>query len=222
MSGLLEFMGRFGTEDRCIEHLAGLRWPAGYVCARCGGQEAWRLKERPRIYECRGCGHQESVTAGTIFHRTRTDLPKWFLAAYLMGKEKRGVLRQIPATGAWCRVSDRVDYRSQAAPWPQRRSHMADRRLPEAAESFTRAALAAANARGPVAGNLGSLAQGRRTGFQRAAKRAADLAPIIQAIKAEGITGTTGIAAALNARGVPAARGGQWRAIQVRRVLARF
>ena len=93
---------------------------------------------------------------------------------------------------------------------------------PEAAESFTRAALAAANARGPVAGNLGSLAQGRRTRIQRAAKRAADLAPIIQAIKAEGITGTTGIAAALNARGVPAARGGQWRAIQVRRVLARF
>ena len=94
MSGLLEIMGRFGTEDRCIEHLAGLRWPAGYVCARCGGQEAWRLKERPRIYECRGCGHQESVTAGTIFHRTRTDLPKWFLAAYLMGKEKR---RSSPA-----------------------------------------------------------------------------------------------------------------------------
>ena len=31
------------------------------------------------------------MTAGTIFHRTRTDLPKWFLAAYLMGKDKRGV-----------------------------------------------------------------------------------------------------------------------------------
>ena len=25
------------------------------------------------------------MTAGTIFHRTRTALPKWFLAAYLMG-----------------------------------------------------------------------------------------------------------------------------------------
>jgi transposase-like protein len=31
------------------------------------------------------------VTAGTIFHRTRTELPKWFLAAYLMGRDKRGV-----------------------------------------------------------------------------------------------------------------------------------
>jgi hypothetical protein len=26
-----------------------------------------------------------------VFHRTRTDLPKWFLAAYLMGRDKRGV-----------------------------------------------------------------------------------------------------------------------------------
>jgi hypothetical protein len=222
MSGLLEFMGQFGTEDRCIEHLAGLRWSAGYVCARCGGQEAWRLKERPRVYECRGCGHQESVTAGTIFHRTRTDLPKWFLAAYLMGKEKRGVSAKflqrelgVAYQTAWTIVHKLRHGLSEYPTWPIGG-------YPEAAETFTRAALAAANARGPVAGNLGSLAQGTRTRIQRAAKRAADLAPIIQAIKDEGITGTTGIAAALNARGVPAARGGQWRAIQVRRVLARF
>jgi hypothetical protein len=31
------------------------------------------------------------VTAGTVFHRTRTGLAKWFLAAYLMGRDKRGV-----------------------------------------------------------------------------------------------------------------------------------
>ena len=52
---------------------------------------AWRLKARPRVYECGTCHRQESVTAGTLFHRTRTDLTKWFLAAYLMGRDKRGV-----------------------------------------------------------------------------------------------------------------------------------
>jgi transposase-like protein len=91
MGGLLEFAVRFGTEDRCIEHLAQLRWPDGFVCAGCGGREAWRLKARPRVYECAARHRQESVTAGTVFHRTRTDLPKWFLAAYLMGRDKRGV-----------------------------------------------------------------------------------------------------------------------------------
>src|SRR5271169_4576424 len=91
MARLLEFAARFGTEQRCIEHLAGLRWPAGFVCSGCGGRQAWRLKARPRVYECGTCHRQESVTAGTVFHRTRTDLPKWFLAAYLMGRDKRGV-----------------------------------------------------------------------------------------------------------------------------------
>src|SRR5438046_6879195 len=91
MAGLLEFAARFGTEERCIEHLAELRWPSGFVCAGCGGRQAWRLKARPRVYECTACHRQESVTAGTVLHRTRTDLSKWFVAAYLMGRDKRGV-----------------------------------------------------------------------------------------------------------------------------------
>jgi len=31
------------------------------------------------------------VTAGTVFHRTRTPLRKWFAAAWLIGQDKRGV-----------------------------------------------------------------------------------------------------------------------------------
>ncbi|NJO36806.1 MAG: IS1595 family transposase [Rhizobiales bacterium] len=91
MSGILEFMAQFGEERRCIEYLATLRWPDGYVCSKCGGCEAWWLTSRPRVYQCTACAHQESVTSGTVFHRTRTPLPKWFLAAYLMGRDKRGV-----------------------------------------------------------------------------------------------------------------------------------
>jgi transposase-like protein len=54
-------------------------------------RRAWQLKTRPRVYECAACHRQESATAGTVFQRTRTDLTKWFLAAYLMGRDKRGV-----------------------------------------------------------------------------------------------------------------------------------
>src|SRR6202048_2956555 len=91
MAGLLDFAARFGTEERCIEHLAGLRWPGGFVCSGCRGRVAWRLKAPRGVYECGACHRQESVTAGTVFHRTRTDLTKWFVAAYLMGRDKRGV-----------------------------------------------------------------------------------------------------------------------------------
>ncbi len=31
------------------------------------------------------------MTSGTVFYRTQTDLPKWYLAAYLLGRDKRRV-----------------------------------------------------------------------------------------------------------------------------------
>jgi hypothetical protein len=43
--------------------------------------------------------------------------------------------------------------------------------------------------------------------------------PVVEAIRAEGITGATGIAKALNERGIPTARGGRWQAVHVQRML---
>jgi hypothetical protein len=57
----------------------------------------------------------------------------------------------------------------------------------------------------------------------RANQKAADLAPIIAELRAAGVTSFTGIAAALNARGIPTASGsGRWYHAQVRRLLARL
>jgi transposase-like protein len=84
------FQARFENETQCLAYLAELRWPDGFDCPECGGSEAWQLKARPRVWECCGCGAQISVTAGTVFHHSRTPLPKWFLGAYLMGRDTRG------------------------------------------------------------------------------------------------------------------------------------
>jgi hypothetical protein len=40
------------------------------------------------------------VTAGTVFHRTRTPLRKWFAAAWLIGQDAQLVLRR-KAPAAW-------------------------------------------------------------------------------------------------------------------------
>jgi DNA invertase Pin-like site-specific DNA recombinase len=92
----------------------------------------------------------------------------------------------------------------------------------------TRAALAAAKARGQrLGGNRGAVltdaarAAGRAERVARAKGRASDLAPALAEIRREGVTTLRGIAAALNARGIPTARGrGAWSAVQVRRLLA--
>jgi hypothetical protein len=64
---------------------------------------------------------------------------------------------------------------------------------------------------------------GWEAGTARANQIAAELAPIIAELRAAGITSKKGIAKALNKRAVRTPRGvGEWRAIQVARVLARL
>ena len=45
-------------------------------------------------WKCAGCGRKTSVTAGTIFHRTRTPLSTWFAAIWLVTSQKNGVSAQ--------------------------------------------------------------------------------------------------------------------------------
>lgn len=90
-SSLLSFQQRFATEQVCIEHLAKLRWTAGYKCRKCGCDKAYQLKVEPRVFQCARCNFQESVTAGTLLHRTKIPLLKWFWAAYMLAQDKRGV-----------------------------------------------------------------------------------------------------------------------------------
>jgi DNA invertase Pin-like site-specific DNA recombinase len=100
----------------------------------------------------------------------------------------------------------------------------------EAISQRTKAALEAAKARGVALGGHregsfpgNSAVEGRKRGTavlqRKAAKRRQDLMPIIEAIKAAGITSLRGIADELNARGIPAPRGGQWSITQVFRLL---
>ena len=89
MGGILAFQDKVGTQAACIEALTRLRSPEDFACARGGGERHW-LEARPRVFECAACGRQHSVTAGTIFHHTRTRLRNWFLACWWMAHDKPG------------------------------------------------------------------------------------------------------------------------------------
>ena len=66
----------FGSEQACRDYLFRLRWPAGFRCPRCEGAHFWPV--RSVLMQCQACGHQTSVTAGTIFQDTRKPLVDWF------------------------------------------------------------------------------------------------------------------------------------------------
>ena len=82
----------FSTDDDCLDYLEWLRWPDGFVCPACGEPGGWRLGDG-RL-RCGSCRSATSVTAGTIFDKTRTPLTVWFMACWLFATQKDGVSAQ--------------------------------------------------------------------------------------------------------------------------------
>lgn len=85
---LIEFDARFSSEEGCRQYLRKLRWPEGFVCSKCGGQEAWTTKRN--LLVCSQCQYQASLTAGTIFQNTRKPLTIWFKAIWWVTTQKNG------------------------------------------------------------------------------------------------------------------------------------
>lgn len=84
-----EFQAWFRSDGDCLDYLEWLRWPNGFTCPNCGRSGGWRLGDGR--FMCRGCGGRISVTAGTIFDRTRTPLTVWFAACWLFATGKNGI-----------------------------------------------------------------------------------------------------------------------------------
>lgn len=87
---LLDFQKDFPTDKACVRHLAEQRWTLGFKCPACGHEKFWSLGKRG-LLDCKGCRHQTSTTSGTIFHKTRTSLLKWYWLLYHMAMDKVGV-----------------------------------------------------------------------------------------------------------------------------------
>jgi transposase-like protein len=87
-----EFLAWFGTDEDCLDYLEWLRWPGGFACPYCGNAGGWRLADG-RV-ECGDCSRRTSVTAGTIFDKTRTPLTVWFHACWLFATAKDGISAQ--------------------------------------------------------------------------------------------------------------------------------
>lgn len=69
-----------------------MRWPEGCVCPKgCISKVYTVRKRKTSVFECRKCGVQIYPTAGTIFHKSRLPLRKWFWAIFLMATAKKGV-----------------------------------------------------------------------------------------------------------------------------------
>jgi transposase-like protein len=68
---LPEFLRLYGTEEQFEAALEKARWPDGFRCPRCQSHEHGLVYGRQlKRYRCRTCGHQATLTAGTIMQAT--------------------------------------------------------------------------------------------------------------------------------------------------------
>ena len=89
---LPEFLGCFGTEAQCAQALKAARWPAGFRCPRCDKDAHYVVGHGARrLFQCKGCRHQTSLTAGSLMEHTKLPLTIWFLAIYLISQAKTGL-----------------------------------------------------------------------------------------------------------------------------------
>ncbi len=84
-----QFRAWFPDEQACIAYLARLRWPNGFHCPKCSSEKGWCLPDGR--WTCALCARKVSVTAGTIFDRSRVPLADWFTAIWFMTNQKHGV-----------------------------------------------------------------------------------------------------------------------------------
>lgn len=83
-----EFLLQFKTDDDCWNYIFEIRWPDGFTCPKCRSDKFWITEKK--LIHCIECGHQASVTAGTIFHGTRKPLILWFHIIWWVVAQKTG------------------------------------------------------------------------------------------------------------------------------------
>lgn len=79
---LLEFSDRFKTDLDCKEYLASIKSQTDYKCLKCNHNKCQVRKDFAR--QCNICGHIESTTANTLFHKVKFGIRKAFFICFEM------------------------------------------------------------------------------------------------------------------------------------------
>ncbi|KQC34623.1 hypothetical protein AAU57_11415 [Nonlabens sp. YIK11] len=71
-----------------MHFLEELRWKNVPICPYCFSDSTTAYSKKYR-HQCNNCNTSFSVTVNTMFHKTRIDLQKWFLAIELFTNYER-------------------------------------------------------------------------------------------------------------------------------------
>jgi transposase-like protein len=85
---LLHFLDYFKDERTCLRYFESTRWGNTPTCPHCKAQRPYVTS---RGYRCRECDRKFTAKIGTIYENSKVPMRKWFMAAYLMSSQKKGI-----------------------------------------------------------------------------------------------------------------------------------
>ena len=78
------------SEDEAWQAFRLIRWSKGEpVCPRCGCLDSYAYKTR-KVFRCKGCSHQYTVTSGTIFASRKMPIRDYLLAIAIFVNGAKG------------------------------------------------------------------------------------------------------------------------------------
>ncbi len=87
-----QFQAEYPDDAACLAKIMEIQYGGSEtLCPVCKERRQFHPMTKRRAYACQVCGHHIYPCAGTIFHKSRTNLTKWFFAMYLMTSTRHGV-----------------------------------------------------------------------------------------------------------------------------------
>jgi Zn ribbon nucleic-acid-binding protein len=100
----IEFEERLQSEEDCRTYWIEARWGGNPACARCTSTRVWE-ERGGRLFECAECGHQTSLTSGTVLEKTKKPFKVWFRAVFEIASRRNGIsakeLQRIMGFGSY-------------------------------------------------------------------------------------------------------------------------
>lgn len=87
---IIQIYRQFPTHESCLRYLEKVKWGNTPICPYCKSPKSTPMDKELR-HHCNNCNTSFSVTVNTIFHKTKADLQKWFLAISLILNAKKGI-----------------------------------------------------------------------------------------------------------------------------------
>lgn len=96
-TNLIEFTKKFKDNADCYAYLSEIKWRNGFECSRCKGKKEYK-GYRKYDKRCKDCLYNESVTAGTLFHKVKFDILKAFHICFQLSTKKGMSTNQLSKT----------------------------------------------------------------------------------------------------------------------------